>query len=279
MYRLQYKRPALGYKPPDDKMVIKQEWQNWERHVWNTSARGNGLVRLLRRWLPTRAYEAIEPYIEKNYADFPVNPYEARRLYSPRPWFQSTMWYRHLWKDMEAFALPSFSDGYVRINLKGREENGIVAGEDFKATVDRVCRELNKLTCARTGTKMVKRLEVMRETGFESDPKLPDADIVICWQEEFATDFVTHPDLGKIGPVPHFRAGSHRHTGFMIASGAKIKSNEQITNGHALDVAPTILNLLGKKIPSYMKGKVLDSFIQKSDLKTPDSDPVKVVAS
>jgi len=30
----------------------------------------------------------------------------------------------------------------------------------------------------------------------ERDPKLPDADLVVVWQEEHATDVVDSPDLG-----------------------------------------------------------------------------------
>lgn len=262
MYRMSFKQPALGVETGSDATVIEQSWQNWERHVWNTSSRGGPIVRALRKILPTRLYNKFEPYFEVGHEDFPVNPNTARKMYAPKPWFQTTMWYRHLWKDMEAFALPSFSDGYIRVNLKGREQNGLVEPEDFKNTIKRICDSLNKLTCYRTGVKMVKRIEVMRDTGFETDPKLPDADIVICWQEEYATDCVIHPELGKIGPVPHFRAGSHRHTGFMIASGAKIQKNSTIENGHALDIAPTILSLMGKPIPSYMRGKPITEISQ-----------------
>lgn len=261
MYRFCFGKPALGAHVASEDVVAKQEWDNWERHVWNTASRGNVLQRFIRRVLPTRLYNAVEPYIEIGHKDFPVNPNLARRLYAPRPWFQTTLWYRHLWQDMEAFALPSFSDGYVRINLKGRDEHGIVEAEDFQATVERVVKCLEGLKCARTGTKMVKKIEIMRTTGFETDPKLPDADIVIGWQEEYATDLVEHPDFGKIGPVPHFRAGSHRHTGFMVAAGPAIVEGATIEGAHALDIAPTMLALLGKAKPEHMQGKVISSIL------------------
>lgn len=271
MYRYHFNQPALGVSVKNNAVVTKQIWGNWERHVWNTASRGNLFVRALRRVLPTRWYNRLEPYFEVGSDDFPLNPHQAYERYHPRPWFQTTLWYAHLWKDMKAFALPSFSDGYVRINLKGREKNGIVNPEDFPKVIREVSEFLSGITCSRTGIKMVKRLEHTRVTGFETDPKLPDADIVIVWQEEFATDSVEHTDYGKIGPVPHFRAGSHRHTGFIMAKGPAIKAGHNVVGGHALDIAPTILSLMGIKRPEYMEGKPLSSMF---DLKINDDPKV-----
>ena len=53
--------------------------------------------------------------------------------------------YRDYWPDMPAFALPSFYDGRVRINLRGREGHGKVDVEDYRKTVAEIgrasCRE------------------------------------------------------------------------------------------------------------------------------------------
>jgi hypothetical protein len=45
--------------------------------------------------------------------------------------WQSTERYRQWWPGMRAFALPSFADGMVRVNLTGREANGIVTPADY----------------------------------------------------------------------------------------------------------------------------------------------------
>ena len=66
---------------------------------------------------------------------------------------------------------------------------------------------------------------------------------------------MTHPVLGDIGPLPRYRSGTHRHTGFMLAAGQGISPKSKIENGHALDIAPTILNFLGAKIPAHIEGK------------------------
>lgn len=40
------------------------------------------------------------------------------------PGTQPAMWYHPAWKGMRAVALPSFSEGYVRLNARGREQEG-----------------------------------------------------------------------------------------------------------------------------------------------------------
>jgi predicted AlkP superfamily phosphohydrolase/phosphomutase len=184
-----------------------------------------------------------------------MSPVAAKEMYGDRPWYQPAMWYSRLWPTMKAFALPSFSEGYIRINLMGRETSGVVKPEDYDSVVNDICEQLRNLKCARTGTPMVAELVKTRQTPSDNDPKLPDADIVVSWQESYATDMVSHPLLGIIGPMPHFRAGSHRHTGFLLASGPCISAGSTIEGGHALDIAPTILNLLDARIPQHIRGK------------------------
>lgn len=175
------------------------------------------------------------------------------------------------WPKMKAFALMSFSEGYIRINVKGREKNGIVDPHDYRSVVDEICAELGELTCARTGLPMVSKTLVTRDDPLDSNPKLPDADIVVSWQEQFATDAVTHPKFGRIGPVPHFRAGSHRHTGFILMTGDGIPENSYIKNGHALDIAPTILDRLGIQAPSYIKGRSMQAVCAETEEPERDS--------
>ena len=42
------------------------------------------------------------------------------------------------WPTMRAFALPSFYDGRVRVNVRGRAGGGLVGPEDYAAVLDEV---------------------------------------------------------------------------------------------------------------------------------------------
>jgi predicted AlkP superfamily phosphohydrolase/phosphomutase len=161
---------------------------------------------------------------------------------------------------MKAFALPSFSEGYVRLNVAGRDARGIVAPADYDAVCDEVTRELEALRNPRTGSPAVARVMRTRRTALqESVPgeRLPDADLIVLWTAE-PTDVVDHPRLGRIGPVPFKRAGSHVHRGFLLAHGDGIPAGQRRGEHHALAIAPTILQLLGATPPPHIEGTPID---------------------
>jgi predicted AlkP superfamily phosphohydrolase/phosphomutase len=165
------------------------------------------------------------------------------------------MWYRPVWPQMKAFALPSFSEGYVRVNLRGRERDGIVEPAEY----DRVCDEVEALIRAvrdaRTGRPLAADVLRPRRTHDAGHQKLPDADLVILWAPT-PVDVVDTP-FGRIGPMPFQRTGSHVERGFLIASGPRISVSASPANGHAIDLAPTILSLMDAPIPDYMEGRAL----------------------
>ena len=53
---------------------------------------------------------------------------------------------------MEAFALPSFSEGYVRLNVRGREARASSSPPTTTRSARRSSAELHRLTDARTGS-------------------------------------------------------------------------------------------------------------------------------
>ncbi|MGB5744755.1 MAG: alkaline phosphatase family protein, partial [Sedimenticolaceae bacterium] len=54
------------------------------------------------------------------------SPAAQQRRGDPMHW-QPGNWYRPLWPAMKAFALPTYSEGLIRINLRGRERDGLIA--------------------------------------------------------------------------------------------------------------------------------------------------------
>jgi hypothetical protein len=58
------------------------------------------------------------------------------------------------------------------------------------------------------------------------------------------------------------KEGYHDPVGLMIMKGAGVRKGGQVSECTTLDIAPTILHLLGLPIPSYMKGRVLEEAFQ-----------------
>jgi hypothetical protein len=237
--------------------LTKMKWNYWERHLWGTKYDPNPLTRFLRRETPTRLFKLIEPWLDANQSSGLISPFQLTRQGDMViPW-NPAEWYKPLWSSMKAFAIPSFAEGYIRINLKGREPQGLVDPADYDALCDDLSTKLFALREPRTGIPMVSRVVRTRENPLDRDPKLPDPDLMVVWQDEYATDVIDSPEYGRIGPFPPYRAGSHRSEGFLLATGPGIPQSASLSEGHVLDLAPTILALMGAPIPEHLEGKPL----------------------
>jgi predicted AlkP superfamily phosphohydrolase/phosphomutase len=157
---------------------------------------------------------------------------------------------------MRAFALPTFSEGYVRINLRGREAQGIVEPIDYERVCEDVTAMLTAVINARTGERIVKRVVRTRRDPLDSNPKLPDPDLIVLWRNAPA-DVVESATLGRIGPLPFNRSGSHVHRGFLLACGRGVPDGQDWPEREALDIAPTILSLMGAPLPRHFDGEPL----------------------
>ncbi|MGA9380587.1 MAG: alkaline phosphatase family protein [Phormidium sp.] len=265
MYRYCFGKAALaegklGETLPPPITDAKQKY--WLQDVWRLKEDSNLIRKFLRQNLPSRYVH----WAEKLFASH--DELDLENLYKlieqNHPAFnQPATWYKSCWSKMKAFALASFSEGYVRINLQGRDPNGMVPPSEYENVCNEVTELLYNLKDGRTGQPMVMEVMRTRKSAAENDPKLPDADLVVIWQEDYATDVVDSPELGRIGPVPHHRTGSHRSTGFLFAQGSDIAPGTNLPEGHSLDLAPTILSLMGADIPKHFEGK---SLIQKTAL-------------
>jgi len=182
------------------------------------------------------------------------SPTDQQRRGDPMHW-QPGNWYRPLWPSMKAFALPTYSEGLIRINLQGRERDGLVAPEDYQKTCDELCDYLHALKDGRTGKPMVREI-VRRKTQPMDDAKLgPPADLIVLWQEESPTDLIDSPQTGRIGPLPYFRSGGHCSRGFIAAQGPGIEMGSRLESMQATDLTATLLHLLDQDIPDYIDGR------------------------
>jgi hypothetical protein len=125
--------------------------------------------------------------------------------------YLGTARYQRFWSEQEIFALPTFSDTHLRVNVAGREGRGLVAAQAYGAVLDRWEGRLGALRDARTGRRVVAAIERTRQ----GDPFAagPPADLVVRFA--VATDLLEDRDLGRLGPLPFLRTGEHGPTGFV----------------------------------------------------------------
>jgi predicted AlkP superfamily phosphohydrolase/phosphomutase len=146
--------------------------------------------------------------------------------------------------------------GQVYLNLKGREPEGIVEPSDYAAVRRRVVDTLRTLRDPKTGKPLVDRIILREEAA--SGPYLdraPDLHLVLDGYRAiafplFATDgnVVTQQIRGD--------SGCHRLHGVFIGSGPAFAAGS-IVGARIIDLAPTILHILGVPVPADMDGRVL----------------------
>ena len=168
--------------------------------------------------------------------------------------WQPATWYADRWPAMRAFALPSFYDGRIRVNLREREADGIVDLADYERVCDEVEELLRDCVDPLTGASVVESID--RPAG--DDPMSLGsslADLVVVWAASPLA--LCHPLHGPIGPVPYRRTGGHTSPyGFVSITGPDIVPGDRDI-ASALDVAPTIYELLTGRAPEGLSGTSL----------------------
>jgi len=86
---------------------------------------------------------------------------------------------------------------------------------------------------------------------------------VAYWSSASPISGLHSPRFGDIVTelrVQH-RSGIHRAEGFFIVTGPSIPQGETIAGAHILDLAPTILSLLGETALPHLDGRVLTELV------------------
>jgi hypothetical protein len=247
-------------------LVVPREWSDAPGEV--PLARGGGRSGWQRAWFAGAGPETrrgaralvravprpLRPPLRRARAALRRSPRDAPVAFENLDWHPAT-WYRSCWSGMRAFALPSFSPGRIRVNLRGRERTGLVDPADY----DAVCDELERLVGAcrdpRTGEPVVKVVERPGRTGDPLQLPASDADLVVAWQGS-AVAF-EHPEYGVVGPLPYRRTGGHTGPyGFAYVSGLGAAAGDHGVAA-TFDLAPTLASLVSDRPLDGISGSVL----------------------
>jgi predicted AlkP superfamily phosphohydrolase/phosphomutase len=161
------------------------------------------LMRYLRRVLPAPLQHAIGQLVPVGVRDWVVQRATAAG---------------HDWSRTPGLALLADRTGYVRLNLKGREAEGILSRQSpderrYLAMIEAVFRELAD---AKTGEAIV--AEVLPRSAMFSGARaefLPD--LFVMWRETEGSDRARSDRLGLLPAEPQTgRSGNHTSDGFAV---------------------------------------------------------------
>jgi predicted AlkP superfamily phosphohydrolase/phosphomutase len=159
----------------------------------------------------------------------------------------------------------------IWINLKGVKPQGIVELADYEALVSHIIAKLAELKDPRNGKPVINRV-FRRDEIFHGPFANEGADLVLDWWSENSL-FSTQPSFPENTDKPALIirehkpsetsewGGTHRLHGILVARAPALKMGVEIKNSHLIDLAPTMLHLLGVSVPEDMDGSVLtDAF-------------------
>lgn len=155
----------------------------------------------------------------------------------------------HLHPDSIAYSLDP---GRIFVNLKGRERTGRIApGAEYEQVRDELIATSEALTDPATGERMVQK--AYRREELYTGPYLEQAaDIILAPVDgydpkgAFYKETLTHKDAMMVG--------MHTYDDAFLYIGARGAADEPV---NILDVAPTVLQLMGQPIPGDYDGHAL----------------------
>jgi len=150
------------------------------------------------------------------------------------------------WSRTRIFCIPSLYTGQFRVNLKGREPQGIVEpGEEYDAALSELERDLKQMIDPVTGQAAIKTVYRTAEL-FDIEPPRELPDLFAEWKEaEHFVDHVVHP-RGEIhqGKTGFHRGTDHSPYGFFAAAGPGVSARGDQGDIDPLDLVPTFLSHL-----------------------------------
>jgi predicted dehydrogenase/predicted AlkP superfamily phosphohydrolase/phosphomutase len=168
------------------------------------------------------------------------------------------------WEHSRAFLIDNANEGYVRINLNGREPQGIVEpGKEYEDLCEEIYQTAKGLTNPANGKRAARGVHKTDDI-YDGPCRSHMPDIIIHWDEDakVTTELLTK----KYGiarsaqpgyALTPFYTGNHRPNAFAIALGPEIPPGQVLKGTSILDLAPTILSYFGITPPAYMQGRVL----------------------
>ena len=250
MYRRAFRRPYLQQPPSwsaaSGGYPVLGENQGWSEAVLaNLPARQDPLLRrIASRVLPAPVKRALRRAAGQQVSE------DARPLRLSLNWMPASAYQPH-WRRMDAFALPSYYDGRIRINLQTRERHGRVAVSEYDKTCDAIESLLRECRDRETGDGVVDFIE----RPAHADPARlgpTESDLVVVWKG--CVSGLVHPTLGTIGPIPLRRSGGHTGPfGMAYLKAGRVKPDDCGIRS-SFDVVPTLIELLGESVPPGVSG-------------------------
>ena len=152
------------------------------------------------------------------------------------------------WTKTQAFMVPSGDCGYLRLNLSGRERDGIVDPKNADQILDHIASGLLTFRDP-DGGPAVKSVEWVSQSLKERVPSNPFPDLIVHWNDRLPPHLagVNSPEFGDV-PSSGWgsgRTGEHRDEAWALVIPGFSKMTIPVKPPHIMDIASTVCAVLG----------------------------------
>lgn len=220
-------------------------------------AKKPGIVYRVKRALPWRLIRQV-----------------TRRI--PHAWNKALvpLWSRKMcdWSRTRYFTLPVDINGYIRLNVRGREAEGIVDPDQFDDQCNALREALMGFRDIDSGQPVIADvLKVDEVIGRDAPRRNVLPDLVVLWaggRGAAESNGVVSDEYGEIrwGRGKKFssgRSGNHTHHGWYVALGPDIEPGQCQAVHDTLDIMPTVFQWMGATPPGFFQGKPISELAGK----------------
>ena len=150
------------------------------------------------------------------------------------------------------------------MNVAGREPLGCVQpGAEYEGVRDDIIARLGELRDPETGEAVVETV-YRREDIYSGDQVdlAPDILFIPRRMEYFGFGEYEFGSHRVIEAMKRGISGTHRMHGIFLAYGQSIRPGALAEKAQIVDLAPTILHLMGEPVPEHMDGVPLDEILR-----------------
>ncbi len=162
------------------------------------------------------------------------------------------------WSKSKAYSFGGW--GRIFINLAGREPQGIVRqGEEYEALRSQIVQRLQVLVDPDTGEKLfTSGGRIFRKEDIYIGPHIAEAPDIVFQLRRGYLSFPAY-EFGSSSIISKATgwSGAHAMNGLLMLKGKNIRKGSQVDNAKIIDIAPTLLAIMGLDVPSDMDGRVL----------------------
>jgi predicted AlkP superfamily phosphohydrolase/phosphomutase len=154
--------------------------------------------------------------------------------------------------------------GQIYVNLIGRDPEGIVTpGAEYERLLDELVEQLHEMVDPEDGQPVVSQV-YRKQDIYDGDYVNRAPDLVVLMRNlryitrqsyEFARRHLVFAE------PPTGETGGHRREGLLLAYGDRTAPGVRFDQAEIVDLAPTILHLMGCPVPEDMDGRLLSQIL------------------